>query len=85
MFHRAPGVGWSQRDPAKEPHSDSALFGGWRIEDMEKKREGDEWGVGRDLVLADVFILRFVRLRVISASKRFGTVRQSGRSGLGWT
>jgi len=36
-------TGWSRADPAKEPHGDSALFGGWRIEDMEAKREGDEW------------------------------------------
>jgi hypothetical protein len=24
-------TGWSRADPAKEPHGDSALFGGWRI------------------------------------------------------
>ncbi|NUR46173.1 MAG: hypothetical protein HOP91_08480 [Sphingomonas sp.] len=36
-------TGWSRADPAKEPHGDSALFGGWRIEDMEAKRERDDW------------------------------------------
>lgn len=36
-------TGWSRAKPAKEPHGDSALFGGWRIEDMEGKRERDEW------------------------------------------
>jgi len=36
-------AGWSRADPVKEPHGDSALFGGWRIEDMEGKREGNEW------------------------------------------
>ena len=36
-------TGWSRADPTKEPHGDSALFGGWRIEDMEGKREGNEW------------------------------------------
>ena len=34
--------GWSRADPAKAPHHpDRALFGGWRLEDWEKrKREG---------------------------------------------
>jgi hypothetical protein len=36
-------TGWSRAGPAKDAHGDSALFGGWRIEDMEKKPEGDEW------------------------------------------
>ena len=39
-------TGWSRADPAKESHGDSALFGGWRIEEMEAKREGDEWDWG---------------------------------------
>jgi hypothetical protein len=37
-------TGWSRGDPTKVPHGDSALFGGWRIEDMEAKREGEGWG-----------------------------------------
>jgi hypothetical protein len=36
-------AGWSRADPVKEPHGDSALFGGWRIKDLQGKREGDEW------------------------------------------
>jgi len=36
-------TGWSRADPDKEPHGDSALFGGWRIEDLRAKREQDEW------------------------------------------
>jgi len=34
-------TGWSRADPAKVPHHDGvALFGGWRIEDMERRRSG---------------------------------------------
>jgi len=36
-------IGWSRADPAKEPHGDSALFGGWRIEDMEKAKDAEWW------------------------------------------
>jgi hypothetical protein len=33
--------GWSRADPDKAPHDASrALFGGWRIEDIE---QADEW------------------------------------------
>ena len=39
-------TGWSRADPAKAPHDPGrALFGGWRIEDMEakkKKKKGSE-------------------------------------------
>jgi hypothetical protein len=34
-------TGWSRADPAKAPHDpERALFGGWRIEDLESQREG---------------------------------------------
>ena len=34
-------TGWSKADPAKAPHHEGvALFGGWRLEDLEKKRSG---------------------------------------------
>jgi hypothetical protein len=34
-------TGWSKADPAKAPyHPERALFGGWRIEDMERKLRG---------------------------------------------
>jgi hypothetical protein len=34
-------TGWSRADPAKRPHHDGvALFGGWRLENMEAKRRG---------------------------------------------
>jgi hypothetical protein len=34
-------TGWSRADPTKAPHDEGrALFGGWRIEDMERKRRG---------------------------------------------
>jgi hypothetical protein len=36
-------TGWSRADPDKEPHGDSALFGGWRIEHLEGRREEDDW------------------------------------------
>jgi hypothetical protein len=36
-------TGWSRADPAKELHGDSALFGGWRIEDMQQELERREW------------------------------------------
>jgi hypothetical protein len=36
----APEI-WSSADPAKDAHSDAALFGGWRIEDMDKKLSQD--------------------------------------------
>ena len=40
----AQGTGWSRADPDKEPHDpDTALFGGWRIEDMEERREAESW------------------------------------------
>ena len=33
-------TGWSRADPAKAPHDpDTALFGGWRIEQLEQARE----------------------------------------------
>jgi len=36
-------TGWSRADPAKTPHHpDRALFGGWRIEDLEERR-GERW------------------------------------------
>ena len=28
---------WSRADPAKDAHGDSALFGGWRLEEMERE------------------------------------------------
>jgi hypothetical protein len=32
-------TGWSKADPAKKPHNpDLALFGGWRLEDWEKRK-----------------------------------------------
>lgn len=35
-------TGWSRADPKKAPHDpDTALFGGWRIEDMERARSGE--------------------------------------------
>ena len=38
-------TGWSKADPAKKPHHpDVALFGGWRIGDLEKRRR--EMGEG---------------------------------------
>jgi len=37
-------TGWSRADPAKQPHDpDTALFGGWRIEDMEREMERRKW------------------------------------------
>ena len=34
-------VGWSGADPKKQPHNpDKALFGGWRLEDWEKRKKG---------------------------------------------
>ena len=34
-------TGWSRADPAKVPHDPRrALFGGWRLEDMERVIEG---------------------------------------------
>ena len=47
--HCADGSGfaiWQRRaDPTKVPHDPGrALFGGWRIEDMEEKGERDERG-----------------------------------------
>ncbi|HEX5259104.1 MAG TPA: hypothetical protein VFW35_10045 [Sphingomicrobium sp.] len=34
-------TGWSHADPAKAPHHpERALFGGWRIEDLERKKAG---------------------------------------------
>ena len=34
-------TGWSRADPAKAPHNpDRALFGGWRLEDWEKRKRG---------------------------------------------
>jgi hypothetical protein len=33
-------TGWSRADPGKAPHHPRALFGGWRIEDLEEKRDG---------------------------------------------
>ena len=37
------GDGWSRADPAKVPHDpDTALFGGWRIEDL--RRDAERWG-----------------------------------------
>jgi hypothetical protein len=37
-------TGWSRADPDKPPHDDTrALFGGWRIEDMEEEDRG--WGL----------------------------------------
>jgi len=37
-------TGWSNADPEKTPHDpDRALFGGWRIEDMERELELREW------------------------------------------
>ena len=39
-------TGWSRADPEKAPHDPRrALFGGWRIEDMEKKRGKESGGV----------------------------------------
>jgi hypothetical protein len=39
-------TGWSRADPDKAPHDpERALFGGWRVEHMEAKREEDEWGL----------------------------------------
>jgi hypothetical protein len=39
--------GWSRADPAKIPHDpDRALFGGWRIEEMEEELERREWDDG---------------------------------------
>jgi hypothetical protein len=33
-------TGWSRADPKKRPHHpERALFGGWRLEDMERQRE----------------------------------------------
>jgi hypothetical protein len=38
-------TGWSRADPKKVPHDpDRALFGGWRIEEMERELERREWG-----------------------------------------
>jgi len=34
---------WSRADPDKVAHGDSALFGGWRIEDMEEELERSDW------------------------------------------
>ena len=36
-------TGWSRADPEKGGHDpDTALFGGWRIEDMQ--RDAERWG-----------------------------------------
>jgi hypothetical protein len=38
-------TGWSRADPRKVPHhAGRALFGGWRIEDMEEARTQSVWG-----------------------------------------
>ncbi|HEX8554189.1 MAG TPA: hypothetical protein VF695_05740 [Sphingomonas sp.] len=31
-------TGWSRADPAKAPHGDAALFGGWRVEDLSPEQ-----------------------------------------------
>jgi hypothetical protein len=37
-------TGWSRADAGKTPHDpDRALFGGWRIEDLERAAEEAEW------------------------------------------
>jgi hypothetical protein len=34
-------TGWSKADPTKAPHdARRALFGGWRMADLEKKKRG---------------------------------------------
>jgi hypothetical protein len=34
-------TGWSHADPSRAPHHpERALFGGWRMEDMERKKDG---------------------------------------------
>jgi hypothetical protein len=34
-------AGWSRADAGKAPHrQDTALFGGWRMEELEAKRTG---------------------------------------------
>ena len=38
-------TGWSRADPAKAPHDpDTALFGGWRMEDLERRMWQEGWG-----------------------------------------
>ena len=38
-------TGWSRADPAKAPHDESrALFGGWRIAEMEERMEEEDGG-----------------------------------------
>jgi hypothetical protein len=40
-------TGWSRADPAKAPHDpDTALFGGWRIAEMERELERRAWEQG---------------------------------------
>ena len=40
-------TGWSRADPEKVAHDpDTALFGGWRIEDLEKGRQEAGWRMG---------------------------------------
>ena len=39
-------TGWSRADPAKAPRdARRALFGGWRIEDMERAMEEERKGI----------------------------------------
>ena len=41
-------TGWSRADPAKVPHDASrALFGGWRIEDMEAEIAERSWTIAK--------------------------------------
>ena len=43
-------TGWSRADPEKGGHDpDRALFGGWRIEDMERPRGEAEWRIEVDV------------------------------------
>jgi len=38
-------IGWSRADPDKAPHDpDTALFGGWRMEDLERWQDAERWG-----------------------------------------
>jgi hypothetical protein len=41
-------TGWSRKDPAKGGHGERALFGGWRIEEMEQQRDEEGWGGSRE-------------------------------------
>jgi hypothetical protein len=37
-------TGWSRADPSKEAHDpDTALFGGWRMEDLERRMWEEGW------------------------------------------